>query len=1438
MQIGISATFQFFKVFSKKLEASTVCKLSISKSHSLIYAEMRDLDIVELLDESFDLELDGVFLKVSSAGFFTFSATGGGSPETTLRSAFPQSPVPASVAAVTRPVTGTTSFWLTVALTDPDADGGLFYSIADIGISKASSISLSATFAKDTKAATAIRNALYTARLDGSVSLFDIFTFRDIAVTYSIVEGKKLSVSGSLDVSLFGSHFTFTGDIQSDSARKVVTADIAAVGNVDLASLFDGGFPNISFTGLRFNLHYPYGRNKSAAKFMMRGNCDFASLQFTGLLYLEGTKPTLASVVFTRSASISTLFDQCIENASWPSDLVDLTLLAGSQVYYNATRDPLTLTLSHDGTAPTLLPAPAGAAGPLPGGPRSVTYREGFNVAASFVLTLLKDIEIAGTLLVNDEGVTARIEIAKPIDIYVLSITRQGDRSLGPVLSLNTKGRTGSLGFAGSLLFFQESFGVAATVAATKSAAGRLKIEAILSPSRDYLPLLHASDRLSFSYSADQGFKVDHWPVFEAVEDIIDFFSTLKELSSAKGGNGICGKIVDIITDKLLGQTWSLSPTFASDSTRGLSLNLSISYSLACDGNAFATVTLKDALVIPIPNSVSLDSSSPHYLWTVIGKAIEGAAESIVQALLNDTESIAKFLALFAGKEAAEYAATLICQKLVDAALDAAVDAALAALADAAATAAGPAAAIAAMGPAIAAALAAAGSQSRPDGDPPAAPGNLAVTVSGGVVTARWMPSSGAQGYTATLSGQDGKPIAASGMLDYRARSHSFDVRPEALPAHCTITVTATGDHGTGPAATTAVTYLAAPAGLVAGPATVSDGGTSLEVTWTGVDGATSYALTAAGLATLHRTGPATAATLTFGPDEPAGTYVVTVVATGGAGTVSSPASAPLTLTRLGIPEGLAATVDDAGTVALRWTAVAGASFYTVTAAGPVMLSRTVTTAETTLAFGPDDPAGDYVVTVAVTGEEGTVAGLPSAPLTLIRLGTPTGLIAAAKTTADVAAPAMIVASWETVANAGSYRLILTAPDGTITAVPVVAAEGDSQSGEVMVPAPAGGAWTLAVQALPPDGESSTVAGTLSTVVPFTGLPAPTGLTIVRSVASDPPDVAAEVRWSAVAQATSYTVTAVGPATLSVTVSAAEAVLSFNSDEPAGEYSVTVTAKGGEQTLPSAQSAASALVRLATPVLLQVERSPTACGVMWNTVAGAEAYFLLLTTPDGKSVTETIAAADTRYQRYGKSLNLEAEGDAWTVALQALPADDADRVVGSPLSAPATALIALPGGPVRMVRDRKKEGDPAACGREVITAFPPLLPYGLAKAMDVSAYRTDDIRTALRAAFPSIASEQLNEIIRRLAPPTYDPFDLIENCRALGMSAADCGRQMILLHADYYFGALILAMFMAGYGQDEARKGVQAAFPTITEAEMASAIAQVYPKADSDHSGS
>jgi hypothetical protein len=382
MQIGVRGTFSFSEIFGGKLNLTTTCNLAISQPYSLIYAEMTNLDVIAVLNEAFGLGLAGQSLIVTSAGFFTFSTSGGGSSQATLQSIFPDSPVPATVSSTATPVTDTSSFWLTVQLTDTDGDDsndGLFISLVDIGVSSGTQLSLSATFASGAVAGTAIKSADYALSLDGEVELFGIFTFQDVVINYSIADSTLLSVSGTLDIALFGSNFTFTGTVSSDSGTQLVTADVLAQGNVNLDSLFGGAFTGISFTNIAFNLNYPYGSNTDAAQFMVRGGCDFDGLEFTGLLYMEGLTPVLGSVVFTQQASIGALFEQCIPGASWPDTLVDLTLLSGCQVYYNSTAEPLTLTLSNDGTAPTLLPVPPAPASPtqVPPARRSSPIRQG-----------------------------------------------------------------------------------------------------------------------------------------------------------------------------------------------------------------------------------------------------------------------------------------------------------------------------------------------------------------------------------------------------------------------------------------------------------------------------------------------------------------------------------------------------------------------------------------------------------------------------------------------------------------------------------------------------------------------------------------------------------------------------------------------------------------------------------------------------------------------------------------------------------------------------------------------------------------------------------------------------------------------------------------------------------------------------------------------------
>ncbi|MEE3627192.1 hypothetical protein UCD39_24960 [Nitrospirillum sp. BR 11752] len=928
MQVGVSGTFEFSEIFGGRLDFTTGCTLVIANGYSLIYAEITDLDIIAALNQAFDLGLAGHSLTVASAGFFTFSDQAGGSPGKVLSAAFPNAPVPASVANTATPVTNTTSLWLTIDLGSGNA--GLFSSLVDMNVASGTAISLAATFTSNTKAATAIKSATYSISLDGKVQLFDIFTLQDIVLNYSVAASTRIAVSGTVALSLFGSDFTFKGDILSDSGVQAVTADITAEGKADLSSLFGGAFTNVSFSDLAFNLYYPYGKNKAAAQFMMRGTCDFAGLVFTGLLYMQGSTPVLGSVVFTQSASISTLFDQCIPNGSWPSSLIDLTLLAGCQVYYNNTSGPLTLTLSNDGTGPTVLPVPTppgGGTGALvPPNPTQVTYAKGFNLAATFVLTLLDSIDVAGTVVVNGNGVTAAIDIDDPIDIYVLQITRQGDATKGPVLSISTGGSRGSMGFSGALLFFSEPFGVNATVTATRNARNNLRITTTLSPTRNYPPLLKTSDSLSFSYSADTGFQVTNWPAIQAVQDLIDFISVLTTMSAKKGSG--CGAIADFIQGELLTQSYSMVPSFSTDDG-GLRLHLDISYSLSFAGTQFATVKLKNAFVIPIPSNVTLDSSSPNYLWTVIIDAIGAAAESFVQALLDDPEATAKFLVLTAGQQAVNYAATLACLGLAGGGAEAGAEAGSAAAGSGLGTAGVSVAAVVAGVAGIFSGGGGSGGGGGGGGStPPAAPTHLAIAIDGSLVTASWWLIGGAHSYRATLSDPSGVILADSGSLSYSTTSYTFaNARPpKTLPALCTVAVTASNPAGTGPPVNTNVTYLNAPSGLTLTAAAPPAPTVEVTLGWQSVTGASGYIVDLSGgkMARLMAKGPSLP--LSFAPTDPPGAYAVTVTALGSAQAIGSPPSAPLSLTRLATPSGLSL---NAGSLAItaQWTGTGGGSY-------------------------------------------------------------------------------------------------------------------------------------------------------------------------------------------------------------------------------------------------------------------------------------------------------------------------------------------------------------------------------------------------------------------------------------------------------------------------------------------------------------------------------
>ena len=223
------------------------------------------------------------------------------------------------------------------------------------------------------------------------------------------------------------------------------------------------------------------------------------------------------------------------------------------------------------------------------------------------------------------------------------------------------------------------------------------------------------------------------------------------------------------------------------------------------------------------------------------------------------------------------------------------------------------------------------------------------------------------------------------------------------------------------PDSLTFTTPTAAPTGLA-----FSSANGSITLQWNAVSGASSYTVkraTTTGGPYTTLLSNITGTTFLDPAATPGGTWHYVVSASNASG--ESANSAELSIPTLNAPANLTATPGNA-TVALAWTASAGATSYTVkratTSGGPYTVQGS--TAATTF----NDPATNgttyfYIVTATAAGFESPPSNEKSAT-PLASLAAPTGLAAVPATTSAIL-------TWNTVANAQSYTLKRSTTSGS-----------------------------------------------------------------------------------------------------------------------------------------------------------------------------------------------------------------------------------------------------------------------------------------------------------------------------------------------------------------------------------------------------------------------
>lgn len=659
LSFSIHAELQIGSLLGGNINWPLGCVLTISGDYYLIQAdlvrgEQGGPDVLQLLNTAFGCSLPEGYIKADNAGFFTFGKrreTGAGK---TLKEIFPAYTLPEGIASTVVPMDNTTAFWLSVNLRAID----ILDHLIEIGIpGQENQLALHALLNNTKNAADNLCEVMLSAVLP-DITLLRLFTFSQLRFCLQLASEKRraFQLEGKLSVNLFDAQYVFQGSVKSDGHQ--LCAEITS--SHCLEKLFGGKMRGVVLARLTFCLIYVYkdaveARNTDASLepgeslIWLNGSVNYANLTLSGKLYLYNGSPVLAVVAIEQDFSVSKFFEQSLD-ISWPATLFELQLGSGSQIYYRAEKASLPACFSDD------------------------QYQKGFNILANVSLTLWKTLSFSLRLQVTKDAVVGSVALHTPIDLFIIQITGKGGTE-GPEFGLAKKEQHLAMFFSGGVCFFGHYCGDI-DVSCTRSRAGKLNVKGnITVNAKVFRNLIPRQVTLGFSYNRDDGFSVTGWPDFDFSHACIDFAKEIKKWANSARGD-ICSKIPGFINEKLLHTTFRLRPSFAQTSGGKMPcLCLNGYYALHMFDEEILKLDLPSVIQVELPENVSWEA-----LPDIIGQALAGAASSLLEGIVNNSENLSKILLVLAGKEALEVAATLACRNLIDKVISNAISAAVSAL--------------------------------------------------------------------------------------------------------------------------------------------------------------------------------------------------------------------------------------------------------------------------------------------------------------------------------------------------------------------------------------------------------------------------------------------------------------------------------------------------------------------------------------------------------------------------------------------------------------------------------------------------------------------------------------------------------------------------------------------------------------------------------------
>jgi N-acetyl-anhydromuramyl-L-alanine amidase AmpD len=343
-------------------------------------------------------------------------------------------------------------------------------------------------------------------------------------------------------------------------------------------------------------------------------------------------------------------------------------------------------------------------------------------------------------------------------------------------------------------------------------------------------------------------------------------------------------------------------------------------------------------------------------------------------------------------------------------------------------------------------------------------------------------------------------------------------------------------------------------------------------------------------------------------------TYYVSVRATNGAGLTTTSTSDGLTiLAPCGTPTGVAVSSITTTSATVSWTAVSGASSYTLQyrPTGGTWTSSNSTTNSINLSGLSSTTV--YEVQVTATCASGTSNASSVATFTtLTPCGTPTGVAVSSITTTSA------TVSWTAVSGATSYTVQYRPTGGTWTS-------SNSTTNSINLSG-LSSTTVYEVQVTATCASGTSNASSVATFTTLTPCGTPTGVA-VSSITT----TSATVSWTAVSGASSYTLQyrPTGGTWTSVVVTSNSANLTGLNSASTYEVQVATTCSSGNSAY-SSSSSFTTLTPCGVPTgVVASSIATTSATVSWTAVSGATSYTLRY-RPTGGTWTSVTVTTNTR----------------------------------------------------------------------------------------------------------------------------------------------------------------------------------------------------------------